>query len=172
VTASITRVRVVSATLFGFSSLDLFGDPRAIGYTSDSGAHGQVLCGIGAHADMLVSFVRDSQDLTIEEGVYNFTGKFAGHFGMQERGEIKIGKSADIVVFDLNAIERRPVEKVYDVPDGEGGRTWPYSRAPAPMKLTLVNGVPTFDRNASTANFPGQVPCPGWRKPSLAHDAE
>jgi N-acyl-D-amino-acid deacylase len=60
-------------------------------------------------------------------------------------------------VFDINAIERRPVEKVFDVPDGEGGRTWRYSRAPAPMLLTLVNGAPTFDKGRFTGLFPGQI---------------
>jgi hypothetical protein len=63
-------------------------------------------------------------------------------------------------VFDLAGIERRPMEKVFDVPDGEGGRTWRYSRAPAPMLLTLVNGVPTFDKGRFTGLFPGQIIAP------------
>ena len=39
--------------------------------------------------------------------------------------------------------------------DGEGGRTYRYTRAAAPMRLTLVNGVPTFDNGAFTGRFPG-----------------
>jgi N-acyl-D-aspartate/D-glutamate deacylase len=140
--------------------LDLFRDPRAIGNISDAGAHGQMLCGIGDHIDFLTDYVRDSQALSIEEGIHNLSGKLANFFGLRDRGQLKAGMRADIVVFDLAAIERRPVEKVFDVPDGEGGRTWRYSRAPAPMLLTLVNGVPTFDKGHFTGLFPGEILSP------------
>jgi N-acyl-D-aspartate/D-glutamate deacylase len=140
--------------------LDLFRDPRALGNITDAGAHGQMLCGIGDHIHFLTDFVRDSGDLTIEQGIHNLTGKLAAFFGFKDRGEIKPGKRADIAVFDLAAVERRPVERVYDVPDGEGGRTWRYSRQPAPMLLTLVNGVPTFDKDRFTGLFPGRVLSP------------
>jgi len=119
-----------------------------------------MLCGVGDHVDFLTDYVRDSRALSIEEGIHNLTGKLAHFFGFRDRGELRVGKRADIVVFDLNAIERRPVEKVFDVPDGEGGRTWRYSRAPAPMLLTLVNGVPTFDKGRFTGYFPGQILSP------------
>jgi N-acyl-D-amino-acid deacylase len=98
---------------------DLFRDPRALGNISDAGAHGQMLCGIGDHINFLTDFVRDSGLLTIEEGIHNLTGKLAGFFGLRDRGEIKVGRRADIAVFDLAAVERRPVERVYDVPDGD-----------------------------------------------------
>jgi N-acyl-D-aspartate/D-glutamate deacylase len=137
--------------------LSLFRDPRALGNVDDAGAHGQMLCGIGDHIHFLADFVRDSGDLTIEQGIFNLTGKLAGFFGLNDRGVLKVGKRADVAVFDLNEVERRQVEKVYDVPDGLGGRTWRYSRPPAPMRLTVVNGVPTFDRGRFTGAFPGKV---------------
>lgn len=140
--------------------IDLFRDPRSIGNVTDSGAHGQMLCGIGDHIEMLVDYVRESGDLTIEEGIHNLTGKQAEFFGLNDRGVLKPGKNADIVVFDLNAIERRPVERVYDVPDGEGGRTWRYTRPAAPMLLTLVNGIPTFDQGRFSGLFPGRILSP------------
>jgi N-acyl-D-amino-acid deacylase len=140
--------------------LSLFRDPRALGGISDAGAHGQMLCGIGDHINFLTEYVRDLHLLTIEEGIHNLTGKQANFFGLHDRGELKLGKRADIVIFDLAGVERRPVEKVFDVPDGEGGRTWRYSRAPAPMLLTLVNGVPTFDKGRFTGLFPGEILSP------------
>jgi N-acyl-D-aspartate/D-glutamate deacylase len=69
---------------------------------------------------------------------------------------LAVRKRADIAVFNLAEIERRKDQKVWDVPDGEGGRTFRYTRAPAPMRLTLVNGVATFDKGAYTGTFPGQ----------------
>jgi N-acyl-D-amino-acid deacylase len=135
----------------------LLKDPKAIGNISDSGAHGQMLCGIGDHINLLTEYARDKGLLTIEEAVHNITGKLADFFGFTDRGHIRVGRAADIVVFNLDEIERRPVERVFDVPDGKGGRTWRYTRPPAPMRLTLVNGVPTFDRGRFSGTYPGQV---------------
>jgi N-acyl-D-aspartate/D-glutamate deacylase len=149
----------------------LFRDPRAIGNISDSGAHGQMLCGVGDHINFLTDYVRDSRSLSIEEGIHNLTGKLADFFGLRDRGKLEVGKHADIVVFDLHSIERRPVEKAFDVPDGEGGRTWRYTRAPAPMLLTLVNGAPTFDKGRFTGLFPGEIVSPMSAPPSRVQAA-
>jgi hypothetical protein len=42
------------------------------------------------------------------------------------------------------------------------------------MRLTLVNGVATFDHGAFTGNFPGEYigPALAGGQPSLAHAAE
>jgi N-acyl-D-amino-acid deacylase len=135
--------------------LQLLRDPNSIGNISDAGAHGKMFCGAGDNVYLLTDFVRDRKLLTIEEGVHNLTGKLAGFFGLQQRGVLKVGNIADITVFDLDKIERRPEEKIWDVWDGEGGRTYRYTRAAAPMKLTLVSGIPTFDHGLFTGRFPG-----------------
>jgi N-acyl-D-amino-acid deacylase len=54
----------------------------------------------------------------------------------------------------------------WDVPDGEGGRTYRYTRVSAPMRLTLVNGVTTFGRGAFTGKFPGQYIGPVQPQPA------
>jgi N-acyl-D-amino-acid deacylase len=137
--------------------VNLFKDAHALGNISDSGAHAQMLCGIGDHINMITSFVRDSNRLTIEEAVYNLTGKLANFFGLTDRGRIAEGKNADIVVWNINEIERRPMIKEFDVPDGSGGRAYRYTRAPAPMRLTIVNGEPVFDGGAFTGAYPGKI---------------
>jgi len=146
----------------------LLRDPRAIGVNTDSGAHGKMFCGIGDNVLLLTKYVRDLGELKIEEAIHILTGKNAEHFGLADRGEIRVGKQADIVVFDLAEIERRKDVKVYDVPDGEGGRTYRYSRAPAPMRLTMVNGVPTFDDGMFSGFFPGRYIGPADPVPAQA----
>jgi N-acyl-D-amino-acid deacylase len=146
----------------------LIKDPRSVGNTSDAGAHGQLFCGAGDNVLLLTHYVRDHQLVTIEEAVHSLTGKLAEFFSLRERGVLKEGYLADLTVFDLSEIERRPEEKVWDVPDGEGGRTYRYTRAPAPMRLTLVNGVATFDHGAVTGRFPGQFIAPGAPADQLA----
>ena len=137
--------------------MELFGDTHSVGNASDAGAHGQMLCGGGENLKLFTYWVRDTGRLTIEEAVHIQTGKLAAHFGFADRGEIKVGKRADIAVFNMDEIQDRQMEKVYDVPDGTGGHTWRWTRNPAPMRLTLVNGVPTFENGAVTGSLPGNL---------------
>ena len=46
-------------------------------------------------------------------------------------------------------------EKIYDVPMGNSEHTWRWARPPAPVRLTLVNGVPTFADGKATGERPG-----------------
>jgi hypothetical protein len=63
---------------------------------------------------------------------------------------------ADIAVFNLDEIEMRQERKIWDVYDGKGSRTYRYTRDAAPMRLTLCNGEPTFDRGEFTGRYPGE----------------
>jgi N-acyl-D-amino-acid deacylase len=134
----------------------LLKDPRSIPNVSDAGAHGKMFCGAGDNVLLLTEYVRDGKHLTIEEGINALTGRQAEFFGLGDRGVLRVGMAADICVFDLNEIERRPEEKLWDIPDGSGGRTYRYIRPAAPMCLTMVNGLPTFDQGVFTGKFPGR----------------
>ena len=133
----------------------LLKDPQSIANVSDAGAHGKMFCGAGDCVSLLTDYVRDGKHLTIEEGIRALTGKQAEFFGLNDRGTIEPGKVADIVVFNLDEIARRDEVKIWDVPDGQGGRTYRYIRPPAPMRLTMVAGIPTFDNGEFTGKFPG-----------------
>ena len=140
--------------------LRLLRDPYALGNVSDAGAHGQMLCGAGENVLLLTEFARDRGDITLEEAVHVQTGKAARHFGLGDRGVIAEGKRADIAIFALDEIETREKRKVYDVPDGAGGHTWRWTRDPAPMRLTLVNGIATFRDGKATGARPGSFVSP------------
>ena len=137
--------------------VQLTRDPLAVGNINDSGAHGQLFCGAGDNLMLYTHYVRDAGILTMEEAVYSQTSKLAQHFGFTDRGEIAVGKRADVTVFNLDEIERRAKYKTYDVPDGRGGHTWRWTRDPAPVRLTVVNGVVTFEDGKSTGTRPGQM---------------
>ena len=130
-------------------------DPMTVGNISDAGAHGQMLCGGGENMKLFSHFVRETGQLTVEQAVHIQTGKLARHFAMHDRGELAVGKRADITVFNLDEVETRQMEKVADVPDGSGGHTWRWTRSPAPVRLTLVNGVATFAAGSPTGEMPG-----------------
>lgn len=140
--------------------VQLFRDPKGLGNISDFGAHTTIMCGAGHNLMMLTYWHRDRGLITIEEAVHVLTGKVADFHSLNDRGRIEVGKRADIVVFDLAEIEVRPETKIWDQPDGHGGRTFRYSRPAAPMRLTLVNGVATFDNGDVTGAFPGEFIVP------------
>lgn len=133
---------------------------KTVGAVSDAGAHQQMLCGGGETTLLLSSYVRDQKVMTIEQAIHVLTGKLAAFFGLEDRGVLAPGKRADIAVFNLAEVERRPVEKRFDVPDGKGGVSWRFTRPPAPMRHTIVNGVETFDGARFTGAMPGQFLSP------------
>ncbi|MET0269219.1 MAG: amidohydrolase family protein [Sphingomonas sp.] len=135
-------------------TIQLMLDPKSVGNISDAGAHLQMLCGGGENILLFTKYVKDGL-LTLEQAIHLKTGKLANFFGLHQTGEVKPGRRADLVVFDLNEIRYRDMEKAYDVPDGEGGTTWRFTRQAAPMRLTLVNGVKTWADGKYTGNRPG-----------------
>jgi len=141
-------------------TLGLMKDPKTVGNVSDAGAHLQMLCGSGENALLLTKYVQAEKKLTLEEAVHIMTGKLAEHFFLNDRGVIAPGKRADIVIFNMDEIGYRQIEKAHDVPDGKGGTTWRFTRAAMPTRMTLVNGVVTFENGASTGNKPGQFISP------------
>lgn len=138
---------------------DLMLDPQTVGNVSDAGAHLQMLCGGGENILLFTKYVNDNV-LSLEQAIHVQTGKLSNFFGLHDRGELKEGKAADIVVFNLDEIEYRDMEKRFDVPDGKGGTTWRFTRQAAPMRLTLVNGKATFEDGKPTDARPGEFLAP------------
>ncbi|MCH2172013.1 amidohydrolase family protein [Myxococcota bacterium] len=138
----------------------LLKDSHSVGPVSDAGAHGQMLCGGGENLLLFTDFVKKRGVLSVEEAVHIQTGKLAEHFALHDRGRIEVGWRADVTVFDLDEIEFHAMEKITDVPDGNGGKTWRWTRPPAPVRLTLVDGVPTFENGTSTGARPGALMSP------------
>jgi|JI10StandDraft_1071094.scaffolds.fasta_scaffold19391_7 N-acyl-D-amino-acid deacylase len=140
--------------------IELIRDPKSLGNVSDAGAHAQMFCGPGENMLLFTHFYKDGK-ITIEEAVHAQSGKVAEHFNLQGRGVLAVGNPADITVFHLDEIARREERKIFDAPDGMGGTTWRYTRDPAPMRLTLVNGTLTFEKDGgATGTRPGEFLSP------------
>ena len=138
----------------------LIKDPYTVGNINDAPAHGQMLCGAGENLELITKYWREKGAITLEHAIHCLSGKLATHFGLKDRGILREGLKADITVFHLDEIQTRKKKKVHDVPDGDGGFIWRWTRDPAPMRLTLVNGVPTFENGAFTEQLPGQMLSP------------
>ncbi|HEX4440440.1 MAG TPA: D-aminoacylase [Thermoanaerobaculia bacterium] len=100
--------------------------------------------GWASTARILGHYVRDEKVLRLEEAVRKMTSFPAEGAGLKDRGVVKVGFPADLVVFDL--------AKVQDIATYEEPR-----RYSAGMPYVAVNGVLVVDGGKITNAAPGQV---------------
>lgn len=98
----------------------------------------------GSFPRVLSKFVREEKVLTLEEGIRKMTGLPARRLGLNDRGVIKEGAFADLVVFNP--------ERVNDT----AGFTAPYSY-PMGIRHVIVNGAFVVMDGAHTGAMHGKV---------------
>lgn len=103
---------------------------------SDGGAHIQSFATYGDTGYLFSEFVRKGGYLSLEHAVRKVTSDTARIWGLPERGELREGLAADVVVFDADAIARGDERPVRDMPGG-GMR---YVRAARGVEAVVVNG--------------------------------
>jgi N-acyl-D-aspartate/D-glutamate deacylase len=120
----------------------------------DGGAHLDMLCDAGYPTYVLGTWVRERKVLSLEEAVRRMTSDPAHFFGIRDRGVLKEGMAADIVLFDAASIGSggRP-ERIRDLPGG-GKRMVMRSRG---VEMTLVNGAVTWENGSLTGASEGKV---------------
>ena len=106
---------------------------------SDAGAHVGQLCDAPLPTDLLGNWVRDRGTLPMETAIRKLTGQQADIFGFADRGYLRPGAWADVVVFDPATVGPGPVRRVRDFP-ADGERLT--ADAPTGVRHVLVNGVP------------------------------
>ena len=93
-------------------------DPYASIALSDAGAHLTFFCDAGFGLHLLGHWVRERGVLSLEEAVWQLSGRPAEIFGIGERGRIAPGLAADLLLFDPATVGRGPKERVFDLPGG------------------------------------------------------
>jgi N-acyl-D-amino-acid deacylase len=133
---------------------ELLNDRSVLLGLGDGGAHLDMLCDSGYPTYLLGTWVRERKVLTLEEAVRRMTSDPADFFGIRDRGRIVPGMAADLVLFDPATVgcAARP-ERIHDLPGG-GKRMVKRSTG---IEMTLVNGVPTWEKGALTGAAAGRV---------------
>jgi len=103
---------------------------------SDGGAHIQSFATYGDTGYLFSEFVRKGRYLSLEQAVRKITRDTAQIWGLPDRGELRPGMAADVVVFDADAIARGDEVPAHDMP-GEGMR---YVRGSSGVECVIVNG--------------------------------
>ena len=92
--------------------------PNAIVGLSDGGAHVQFHGGYGYSTRLLGEWVREKQVMTLEHAVRRLTFDSASAFGLYDRGLLRPGMAADIMIFDPDTVRPLPEFVVHDFPAG------------------------------------------------------
>ncbi len=109
---------------------------------SDGVMKGQHPRNFGSFAKVLRLYVREQHRLGLEEAVHKMSGLAAAHMGFADRGEIKVGKAADLVLFDPATIaDHSTVQHPTALATGVE-RVW-------------VNGVAVLAGGKPTGAYPG-----------------
>src|SRR5216684_2726920 len=133
---------------------ELLNDRSVLLGLGDGGAHLDMLCDSGYPTYVLGTWVRERKVLSLEEAVRRMTSDPADFFGIRDRGRLKAGQAADIVIFDPATVGSggRP-ERLHDLPGG-AKRMVVRSRG---IEMTLVNGEVTWEKGELTGASAGQV---------------
>jgi len=98
----------------------------------------------GTFPRILSKYVREEKVLTLEDAIRKFSALPAQRMRLADRGLLKAGMWADVVIFDPATVRDRAT---FDNPNqlSEG------------MEYVLVNGVPVIDQGKMTGALPGKV---------------
>ena len=127
--------------------------PRSLATFSDSGAHVCQEMGSSLQTHLLSYWVRTKQAFTLEEAVRMLTFDNASAWDMHDRGLLRPGFAADIVVFDETTVRPCLPTVQRDLP---GGARRLVQKADG-IAATVVNGAVTLRNGEPTGAHPGQL---------------
>lgn len=127
--------------------------PLTLVGSSDGGAHTKFLT-LGRYpTHFLAHWVRDREIMSLEEAHWRLSTMVAWAIGIRDRGWLREGMPADIVVYDLEKLRVKEMETVRDLPDGD----WRRVQKGEGYRFVIVNGQITFEDNVCTHALPGKL---------------
>ena len=99
--------------------------------------------GYAGHVHYLTHHVRENGTLRLEEAIRKMTSMPAAHFGLWDRGLLRAGYAADVIVFDYDALDEVSTIE----------RPHAYARG---VEHVLVNGTPVVEGGEHTGARPGR----------------
>ena len=131
----------------------MLGSPYTMIGLSDAGAHVVFEAGYGYSSVVLGHWVREERVLTLEEAVRKLSFMQASVYGLHDRGLLRPGMAADVVVFDPDTIAAEETDETHDLPGGLM-RLRQLARG---VDYTIVNGQTLMEGGEHTGAYPGRV---------------
>ena len=127
---------------------------HALPSQSDAGAHLNTnFCTAGESTYVLADWVRDRQLLELEDAIRRYTFQPASIMGLRDRGLVREGMAADLMVFDLATLGVKEDEVSRDGPSGSPRRV----QGAEGVHHVIVNGQVVLDHGRHDGAFPGRV---------------
>ncbi len=132
---------------------EVANSPYALPGVSDGGAHMKFIT-LGRYPTEFIShLVRDNGIMDLEQAHWRLSAYPAMAAGFRDRGFLREGSPADILVYDYDNLEVLPAEPMHDFPAGD----WRLACKARGYRYTLVNGEVTFVDGECTGRTPGQL---------------
>jgi N-acyl-D-aspartate/D-glutamate deacylase len=128
-------------------------DPRVVLGASDGGAHVRGVINVEYTTASFAELVRGEPVFALEELVRELTSVAADLYGLVDRGRIRAGAHADLVVFDPETIAPSPVRLAADLP---GGASRLLSHGVG-IQAVVVAGRTVVAGGVVTGDHPGRV---------------
>jgi N-acyl-D-aspartate/D-glutamate deacylase len=132
---------------------EILRSPYVLVGTSDAGAHVQFGADFGYGTILLGLWVRERQVMSLEQAVHKLTFHVASIFGLQGRGLLRPGYTADLAIFDPQTVNAHEPEMANDYPAGSKRLI---QRSDG-MHYTIVNGKVIHEDGRMTGDLAGQV---------------
>ena len=132
---------------------DIVQYPHMLLGVSDGGAHTKFLTAGRYPTETLAEQVRERQWITYEEAHRRLAALPAQLAGFHDRGLLRPGGPADVVVYDPERLCVGPNEVVEDLPGGE----WRRIQKASGYRAVFVNGVRTIEDDQQTERHPGRL---------------
>jgi N-acyl-D-aspartate/D-glutamate deacylase len=133
--------------------LEMMRHPRSVVTFSDSGAHVSQIMDSSLQTHVLSHWVRDKHEFSLEEAIRMLTFVPASNWGLQNRGLLRTGMAADVIVFDAEKIAPMLPTLDHDLPAGARR----LKQKATGLKTTIVNGQVLLKNNEHTGALPGQL---------------
>ena len=122
---------------------------------SDGGAHTRFLTNSVWPVYFLSHWIRDNELMTLEQAHYKISALPAWFSDFKNRGTLRVGDWADIIVYDLDKLGFEYDKPRFDT-DFPGGERRLVQK-PTGLRYTMVNGAVTFEGNDCTGALPGKL---------------
>jgi N-acyl-D-amino-acid deacylase len=131
----------------------LLTSPYTVIGQSDGGAHVVFRTDYSYSTYLLSHWVREREIMSLEDAIRKLTFIPASLFGFSDRGLVRPGMAADLMVFDPATISPLEPGEAHDLPGGAKRR----KQLAKGIEWTVVNGQVLMEKGEHTGAYPGKV---------------
>ena len=131
----------------------LLTSPYTVIGQSDGGAHVVFRTDYSYSTYLLSHWVREKEIMSLEDAIRKLTFVPASLFGFSDRGLVRPGMAADLMVFDPTTISPLEPGEAHDLPGGAKRR----KQLAKGIEWTVVNGQVLMQKGEHTGAYPGKV---------------